>query len=220
MEFGSILFAPPPPPPAYQNRFRIFLGLSSNGKLPMGALSGGNEAINAAIASDNPVTFFEAKNADAENEKMPEVKEITAQQRRASVTTRDAYISELTNKQQSGGRGSLPPESSPKIKTNGEKIPESENKDKKKLDKKWFRIVRTRVDILLEKIRSSIMRVNVSYIIMGKFVCCSASFNLPPYNCINFNCCNIWRLQVQRSCWFISKLMMKMKKVSRLRLEN
>ena len=50
----------------------VLQGLCSNGKLPMGALSQGNEAIRDAICSENPVTFFEAKEADAENEKMPE----------------------------------------------------------------------------------------------------------------------------------------------------
>ena len=98
----------------------------------MGALSGGNEAINAAILSDNPITFFEAKNADAENERMPEVQEITAQERRASVTTRDAYISQLANKQQVGSRGGFYPDSSPKIKTNGEREPEVGRKEKSK----------------------------------------------------------------------------------------
>ena len=95
-------------------------GLCSNGKLPQGALSSGNQALKDALSSDNPITFFEAKEADAENEKMPEVKEITPSQRRASVTTKDAYISELVHKKPSGpgeAPGNSSAETGPKIQT-------------------------------------------------------------------------------------------------------
>ena len=86
-------------------------GLSSNGKLPVGALSTGNQRLREALYSDNPTSFFDAKKADAENEKMPEIKEITQQQRRASITTRDAYMSDFASKKPT----SRNPDESPKI---------------------------------------------------------------------------------------------------------
>ena len=98
----------------------------------MGALSGGNETLREALYSDNPVTFFEAQQADRENEMMPgtPLGEGSQESRldmeglrggsndmQCDITTKDDYMSQMSQKK-TGGRTRFQRVTSPNIKTN------------------------------------------------------------------------------------------------------